>query len=234
MPVTSPLLRLFAVFWCLLAAGSVGVAICGPLIALEAYHSTREYTAYRADLEDLKLPMGTLEPAQRLQPVLQTPPAPDPNQDYFATPEEAQAASTKPPPEPQQQGQNVTEIRSAVDSWEASIRTRDPDYGLLSGAVRRYVQALILERGTPRTAEQAVALVQAAYDEVKREWGSAKPVAAPAVPAPFVFKPDPVPPDPTNYVAEAAVVLLVSLLPFSIVTVIRWIIIGRWRLGPHW
>ena len=99
--MTSPLLHLFAVFWWLLVAGSVGVAICGTWVVWEFYHSSLEYTAYRADLAALAiLPKGTVGPAQRSQPVPQTSPAPDPNQQYFLTPEEAQEASTKPSPGP--------------------------------------------------------------------------------------------------------------------------------------
>ena len=61
--MTSPLLRLFAVSWWLVVAGSVGVAICGLLISWADYHSSREYAAYRADLEALaKLPRATVEP----------------------------------------------------------------------------------------------------------------------------------------------------------------------------
>jgi hypothetical protein len=36
------------------------------------------------------------------------------------------------------------------------------------------------------------------------------------------------------HVAAGAVVLLFSLLPFIIVTVIRRIAMGRWRFGPRW
>jgi len=64
---------------------------------------------------------------------------------------------------------SVAEIRSAVERWEANIRTRDPDYTHKANAVRRFSQALLQERGIPTTPEQAVALTQAAYDEATRE-----------------------------------------------------------------
>jgi hypothetical protein len=55
--MTSPLLRLFAVFWWLLVIGSAVVGIGGLLISWADYHSSREYTAYQADLDALaKLP----------------------------------------------------------------------------------------------------------------------------------------------------------------------------------
>ncbi len=66
-----------------------------------------------------------------------------------------------------EQTQQVTYVRAAVDQWEAGIRQRDPDYAQISGAVRRTAQGLMQERGTPRIAQEAVALAQAAYDEVK-------------------------------------------------------------------
>jgi hypothetical protein len=44
----------------------------------------------------------------------------------------------------------------------------------------------------------------------------------------------PGPPDSTWHVTVGAVVLLFSLLPFIIVTVIRRIAMGRWRFGPRW
>ena len=125
--MTSPLLRLFAVSWWLVVAGSVGVAICGLLISWADYHSSREYAAYRADLEALaKLPRATVEP--------------------------------------------------------------------------------------PKLEEAARA----------------------PLPMATVIPDDPVPPDPTWYVVGGAVVLLLSLLPFTVMTVIRRIAMGRWRFGPRW
>jgi len=119
--MTSPLLRLFAVFWWLLVIGSAVVGIGGLLISWADYHSSREYTAYQADLDALaKLP-----------------------------------------------------------------------------------------RVLPDTTSNQQ--------------------------TPFMFKPDnPVPPDPTWYVVGGAVVLLLSLLPFTVMTVIRWIVTARWRFGPRW
>jgi len=78
-----------------------------------------------------------------------------------------------------QQVQHVDQIRSAVDSWEASIRQRDPDYAQMSGAVRRYAQGLLQERGTPRTPQEAVALTQDAYDEAKEAFRKAQPAPRP-------------------------------------------------------
>jgi hypothetical protein len=78
-----------------------------------------------------------------------------------------------------QQSQRVGEIRSAVDTWEASIQARDPDYAQMSGAVRRYAQGLLQERGIPRNPQEAVALTQTAYDEVKATFARVQPAPRP-------------------------------------------------------
>ena len=79
---------------------------------------------------------------------------------------------------------NVMAIRHGVEQWETNIRTRDPDYPHKANAVRRFSQALLQERGTPQTMEQAVALVQAAYDEANAELRRLRPQPQPTRPAP--------------------------------------------------
>jgi hypothetical protein len=83
-----------------------------------------------------------------------------------------------------QQTQHVQNMRNAVDTWEAGIQRRDPDYAQMSGAVRRYAQALLQERGLPRTDAEAVALSQTAYDEVKATFGRVRPPPKPTRPSP--------------------------------------------------
>ena len=80
--------------------------------------------------------------------------------------------------------QQVDQIRSAVDTWEAGIQRQDPDYAQMSGAVRRYAQGLLQERGTPQNQQQAVALVQAAYDEVRATFRRMQPAPRPTRPSP--------------------------------------------------
>jgi hypothetical protein len=80
---------------------------------------------------------------------------------------------------------NTAETRSAVDNWEANIRTRDPDYSShKADAVRRYAQGLMQERGLPASPQQAVALVQTAYDEVNRMMKAMQPRPQPTRLAP--------------------------------------------------
>jgi pyruvate-formate lyase len=79
---------------------------------------------------------------------------------------------------------NVMAIRHGVEQWESNIRTRDPDYPHKANAVRRFSQALLQERGTPQTTDQAVALVQAAYDEANAELRRLRPQPQATRPAP--------------------------------------------------
>lgn len=83
-----------------------------------------------------------------------------------------------------QQNSQVDQIRSAVDTWEQSIQRQDPDYAQMSGAVRRFAQGLLQERGLPQTQQQAVALVQAAYDEAKTVFRARQPAPRPTRPSP--------------------------------------------------
>lgn len=83
-----------------------------------------------------------------------------------------------------QQVRGVQEIRGAVDAWEAGIQRRDPDYARMSGAVRRVAQGLLQERGLPRSPQEAVALTQAAYDEVRAMYAGAQPAPRATRPSP--------------------------------------------------
>ena len=78
-----------------------------------------------------------------------------------------------------QQVQATEAIRSAVDVWEANLRQRDPDYAQMSDAVRRTAQGLLQEKGTPKTPQEAVALTQAAYEEVKSIMARVRPAPRP-------------------------------------------------------
>jgi hypothetical protein len=83
-----------------------------------------------------------------------------------------------------EQVRNVASIRSSVDQWEAGIRSRDPDYAHKADTVRRFSQALLQEKGVPQTPQQAVALVQAAYDEANKVLVSLRPRPQPTRPTP--------------------------------------------------
>jgi hypothetical protein len=83
-----------------------------------------------------------------------------------------------------QQSHQLEVIRNAVDVWEANLRQRDPDYTHMADAVRRASQGLMQERGVPRTPQEAVALTQAAYDEVRGIFSRARPALRPTRPTP--------------------------------------------------
>lgn len=78
----------------------------------------------------------------------------------------------------------INEIRAGVTAWEQSIRARDPDYAQKADTVRRFSQSLLTERGTPQNPQQAVALVQAAYDEANKVFSVARPPPRPTRPSP--------------------------------------------------
>jgi hypothetical protein len=60
---------------------------------------------------------------------------------------------------------NAGVIRNAVIQWEDATKANDPDYGLKADVVRRTAQALIQQYGPPKSPEQAVEYVKAAYAE---------------------------------------------------------------------
>ena len=97
---------------------------------------------------------------------------------------EARLASTNQAWTQNQQYQHQNSIKSAVDTWENGILQRDPDYPQIRGAVRRVAQGLLQERGMPRSAQEAVAMSQQAYDEARTMLGAARPAPKPTRPAP--------------------------------------------------
>lgn len=84
----------------------------------------------------------------------------------------------------QQQTSAVTSIRQGVENWERAIRARDPDYAHKADTVMRFSQAMLQERGSPATPEQAQALVQAAYEETNRLFSRMRPRPQPTRPSP--------------------------------------------------
>jgi hypothetical protein len=77
------------------------------------------------------------------------------------------------------QGRALETVRLAITNWENDIRSRDPDYALKAVAVRRFSQALLQERGAPRTPQEALRLVQDAYQEATDTFVKARPAPRP-------------------------------------------------------
>jgi hypothetical protein len=84
----------------------------------------------------------------------------------------------------QQQTSAITDIRAGVEAWERNIRARDPDYAQKADTVRRFSQGLLQERGSPANPQQAVALVQAAYEETNKTLAAMRPRPQPTRPSP--------------------------------------------------
>ena len=83
-----------------------------------------------------------------------------------------------------QQHEAATQVRTTISDWEASVKARDPDYPLKADAVRRYAQALIQERGLPRSTDEAVAYAEEAYREVNAFTNAAQPRRGATRPSP--------------------------------------------------
>jgi len=84
----------------------------------------------------------------------------------------------------QTQAQTLAQVQQAVNTWEATTRARDPDYQTKAVAVKRFAQALLQERGPPRNATEAVALIQDAYGEATQELARIRPAPKPTRPVP--------------------------------------------------
>lgn len=84
-------------------------------------------------------------------------------------------------------------MAKAVQSWEEGIKSKDADYASKKAKlVETQVRALIQQRGaSPRTPDEALELVQAAYGEVNE------------ILKPLVAKPKPMAPSPTGLSARA-------------------------------
>jgi hypothetical protein len=88
---------------------------------------------------------------------------------------EANARESKQQLQSQSAEQRVLAVRQVIDTWEAGVKARDPDYPAKAAAVRRIGQALLQERGVPQTPEEAQQLVQAAYVEATQMLLKARP-----------------------------------------------------------
>lgn len=84
----------------------------------------------------------------------------------------------------EQQTRLATSVNAAVTSWEAEVKSRDPDYAKKAATVLRFSQALMAEHGSPRTPEAAVALAKRAYDEANDVFKGALPPPVATRPAP--------------------------------------------------
>jgi len=66
-------------------------------------------------------------------------------------------------------------MQGAVVKWEEGIKQRDPDYSHKQRFVTDRVRALILEKGQPKSPEDAVKYVEEAYDDVNQTFRKVLP-----------------------------------------------------------
>ena len=69
----------------------------------------------------------------------------------------------------------ATAVRSAIMNWEKQVQQSDPDYALKAEMIRRTSQAMMAEHGSPRNADEALQLVQVAYEEVNKQTQGFRP-----------------------------------------------------------
>jgi len=97
----------------------------------------------------------------------------------LAASHERQAAERATADQQQAQARELETLRTAqmqsVAEWEAAMRKRDPDFADKENAIARYAKALVQDYGPPPTAKDAVALVEAAYTQVSRDFKAALP-----------------------------------------------------------
>lgn len=84
----------------------------------------------------------------------------------------------------QQVEQRAGSIRTAIEGWEAQARKSDPDYALKAEMVRRTSQAIMQEHGVPQTPEDALKVVETAYEEVNRQAKAFRPQVKPTTRTP--------------------------------------------------
>jgi cell division septum initiation protein DivIVA len=65
--------------------------------------------------------------------------------------------------------ESAQSVQSAVASWEAQVRSDDPDYSIKADLVKDRLRAEIAAKGIPKTPDEAVQLAKAAYDDVSKK-----------------------------------------------------------------
>lgn len=63
----------------------------------------------------------------------------------------------------------VRDVSSTVSEWEKGKSSSDPDWHLKQGRVDQLVRLEVYEKGYPKTAKEAVAMVNGIYDTVTKE-----------------------------------------------------------------
>lgn len=84
----------------------------------------------------------------------------------------------------QQAQASQSRIFHAVTEWQNQVRKTDPDFELKAKAMTRVAQALVAERGRPKTPEEGVEFAKAAYEEASQLLKASRPTPKATRPAP--------------------------------------------------
>lgn len=97
----------------------------------------------------------------------------------------------------ERQSQQTNGILTAINDREAQLKASDPDYALKSQAMKAEIQWLLENGAVPKTAQQALAMVNKAYENVSAKY--VKPVAPkPTPPRPSASTPPRGRPEPAT------------------------------------
>lgn len=78
----------------------------------------------------------------------------------------------------------LTVVVTATDDWVKKKTASDPDFAKKEASLERYVKALIHDHGKPKTAADAVRLMEAAYTEVNKTFAVFAPRKEAITPVP--------------------------------------------------
>jgi hypothetical protein len=93
---------------------------------------------------------------------------------FLAQRQQAQQVQQEQYLQNQQHQQHVESIATTVNSWEASVKSRDPDYQHKAGLISDRVRVLLTQH-QPRSPREAVAIAERAYADVNASLGSLSP-----------------------------------------------------------
>lgn len=86
--------------------------------------------------------------------------------------------------EQQRQMEAQRSVNAAITDWQSQMRQTDPDFDLKAEAMGRVAQALVAEKGLPKTPAEAVEYARVAHAEASRFVTAAKPAPKPSRPTP--------------------------------------------------
>lgn len=96
---------------------------------------------------------------------------------------DADAAALRTASETRTANENAAALRQSfaatANAWEVETRKADPDFAKKERQIERYSQAIMHERGFPKTPADALAIVKEAYEAVNKDLGVFVPAKQP-------------------------------------------------------